>query len=245
MLLQILGCGTIIQTNTAFNCSGYLIDGDLLFDCGPGVWRALHAHRRKPLQIGHIFLTHFHVDHCADLAPVLQERYINDPKGEKSLRLYGPQGLRDWFGKLTDFLGKWAAEMPVSTIEFYGDSLQAGSYTISSLPTVHTQNSICYRLEKDNVCFFYSGDTDENENVHSLADGCQLLLLEASHTRETQQPGHLTPQLAARIAERAGAQKLCLTHMYPEVRSANPTAEAARYFDGEIYLAEDGLQLIF
>ena len=243
MQLRILGCGTIIQTESYYSCSGYLIDDALLFDCGPGIWRTLHKNRQLPLKISHIFLSHFHVDHCSDLAPILQERYLNDPHGEQTLKIAGPAGLKKWYHNLTSFLGEWAAGIPVILFEMGIKPVRLGAYRLSALPTGHTQNSLCYRLEKNSTCFFYSGDTDENENVISLANGCDLALLEASYPEEERQPGHLTPASAARIARRAGAGKLCLTHMYPQVRSAHPETEASRIFPGEVFLAADGLQI--
>jgi len=245
MKLKILGCGTIIQTDSSHNCSGYLIDGIMLFDCGPGIWRALHKFQQPPSLVDHIFLSHFHTDHCNDLIPILQERYLSNRQERDYLHIYGPQGLREWYKKLISFSGDWAARIPVTLTECGIDSFRVGRYEVSALPTGHTENSLCYRLGKKDKYFFYSGDTGENENVVSLAEDCHLALLEASYPQEDRQPGHLTPSLAARIASRAGVKKLCLTHMYPPVRSAQPEKEASRFFDGEIYLAEDGLQIDF
>jgi len=52
---------------------------------------------------------------------------------------------------------------------------------------------------------------------------------------------HLTPVLAAKIADLAGVKRLMLTHLYPEVWQFEPAIEAARYFKGEIILAQDEL----
>jgi ribonuclease BN (tRNA processing enzyme) len=41
MKIKILGSGTVIPAQPVRNCSGYLIDKNLLLDCGPGTWRAL------------------------------------------------------------------------------------------------------------------------------------------------------------------------------------------------------------
>ena len=245
MQLKILGCGTIIQTDSNYNCSGYLIDGALLFDCGPGIWRALHKFKQAPAHIDHIFLSHFHVDHCSDLAPILQERSLDAGQALKEMWIYGPRGLKEWYERFTSFLGKWAVQMPVRLSECGIGNFQAGSYRVSALPTGHTENSLCYRLEKEDTHFFYSGDTDENENVVSMAKGCHLALMEASCPEKDRQPGHLTPSLAAKIASRAGVKNLCLTHMYPPVRSGHPEKQASRHFNGKIYLAEDGLQIVF
>jgi ribonuclease BN (tRNA processing enzyme) len=122
-------------------------------------------------------------------------------------------------------------------------SLRLNDYMITSMTTGHTENSICYRAEKDETSIFYSGDTGYNENVITLASSCNLAIIEASNTEETQLVGHLTPELAAQIAETAKAEKLLLTHMYPEVKKGNPLKAAKEHFTGKVFIAKDGMEI--
>ena len=48
MQVRVLGCGTIAG-RTGKNCSGYLIDEQILLDCGPGIWSALYS-AEQPLK---------------------------------------------------------------------------------------------------------------------------------------------------------------------------------------------------
>lgn len=50
MLLRILGSGTI-STPHLKNGSGYLINDDLLLDCGPGIWRSLAINKVKMIKL--------------------------------------------------------------------------------------------------------------------------------------------------------------------------------------------------
>ena len=53
-------------------CSGYVVDGRLLLDCGPGVLAKLRQHEASPRSwpsIEAIAITHLHLDHWGDLIP--------------------------------------------------------------------------------------------------------------------------------------------------------------------------------
>jgi ribonuclease BN (tRNA processing enzyme) len=245
MKLLVLGCGTIIQEGDAGNCSGYLLDRKLLCDCGPGIWRALHHYQIAITDIPYILLSHFHIDHTSDLAPILQERYLISEKHEEPLTIVGPAGLKSWFENLTALIGKWPREMNIQLIEINDRAIELGGFLLQSIKTIHTENSICYRIEKDNKSFFYSGDTDYNDEIQTMAGDCHLALMEASNSEGTKLEGHLTPGLAGKLAAQSRVKKLLLTHMYPEVIQAEPVAEAARYFKGEIIIAKEGMELIF
>ena len=245
MHLTILGCGTILQQGTSVNCSGYLLDHQFLFDCGPGIWKALHQYNISMDQITHIFLSHFHVDHTSDLGPLLLNRFLNANLKNSKLHIIGPPGLIHWFNDLKKFLGKWADELSIELSEIKDQPFQSSIYTVTSLLTGHTENSNCYRVETENNSFFYSGDTGFNEGIIDLAVNCQLAVIEASNSDNTHIEEHLTPGLAGKIAAQADVKKLVLTHMYPEVLAGDPLKEASLEFSGKIIIAQEGMSLEF
>lgn len=240
MLLRILGSGTI-KTAHQKNCSGYLINDEFLLDCGPGIWRALGLSRIKNEQIKTIALSHFHADHTSDLVPVLLERYLLPVSKRFELHLLGPIGLEKWFKDLIKIFGDWIKSVPIKIVELKSEYC-LGYYNINVLPTGHTKNSMCFRIEETaNKVLFYSGDSGENESVKKLAHNADLAIFEASNLPSTKIEGHLTPQLAARIAKKADVQKLILTHFYPEVHESDIMTEVKKYFDKEIIVAEDNM----
>lgn len=245
MHLFILGCGTIVQQDTSINCSGYLLNDSLLFDCGPGIWKACHHHKISLHQIKHIFLTHFHVDHTSDLGPLLLNRMLLPNLKDSPLNIIGPPGLKEWFLDLKKLLGGWSNDISVILHEMGEEPYQMNEMSVTARSTGHTENSICYRVERDEESFFYSGDTGYNENVISLASDCRLAVIEASNTEQTHIAEHLTPQLAGKISTRASVRKLVLTHMYPEVLKNDPIREASSVYSGEIILAREGMLIEF
>ncbi len=242
MKLIILGSGTIL-TQHARNCSGYLIDDRLLFDCGPGIWRALGMAATDPAEIDHICLTHFHVDHVSDLQAILMTRWLTGLK-KVPLAIVGPQNLPEWFGYLKKLHGPWIDDLnlklyPADRSIRINDRLE-----IVPVNTEHTEYSQGYLLKSDGESsLFYSGDMDFNTKLIDKVRGTTVGLLEASNTEETKIEGHLTPRLAGRFAQRAGFQKLILIHQYPEVLEIDAVEEAAAEFEGTIITAEDGMTI--
>ena len=244
MQLRVLGSGTI-SGRTGRKCSGYLIDEQILVDCGPGIWSALYSSDQKLKPINHILISHFHVDHIADLVPFLFRRWVLETERRNNLSLYGPRGLPDWFDKLTAAHRDWTKELLISLHELDDEKTKVGSYKVKACLTGHTENSICLRIsDTDDKSVFYSGDSGWNEDLIRLADSSDLAILYSANSVQNQTKDHLTPVLAAKIADLAGVKRLMLTHLYPEVWHFEPAIEAARYFKGEIILAQDGLVVL-
>ena len=129
--------------------------------------------------------------------------------------------------------------------ELDDEETEVGSYKVKACLTGHTENSICLRIsDTDDKSVFYSGDSGWNEDLIRLADSSDLAIMDCAKSVQNQTKDHLTPVLAAKIADIAGVKRLMLTHLYPEVWQFEPAIEAARYFKGEIILAQDGLVVL-
>jgi ribonuclease Z len=92
--------------------------------------------------------------------------------------------------------------------------------------------------------FAFIMDTRLCDNVFALADGADLLVIEATFLAEDAAMaayfGHLTAAQAARVAAESGVRRLVLTHF--SQRYADPARfvdEAREQFAGEIVMAED------
>ncbi len=113
---------------------------------------------------------------------------------------------------------------------------------LSWAPAEHRRESIAYRLDADGGPFVYTGDTEYSQSVVALARGAETLLIECSFPDEAPVPGHLTPSTVARIASEAGVGRVVLTHIYPPAEDLDLVTEVGRGFEGEILVAEDGLE---
>lgn len=93
--------------------------------------------------------------------------------------------------------------------------------------------------------FAFVMDTRLCAGVHTLAEGCDMLVIESTFLDEDERlatdHGHLTAGQAARVAVEAGVRHLVLTHFsqrYPDPGRYEQQARAAG-FDGELTIARD------
>jgi ribonuclease Z len=92
--------------------------------------------------------------------------------------------------------------------------------------------------------FAFVMDTRLCDGVHALADGADLLVIEATFLAEdadlARRYGHLTAAQAGAVAEQAGVRRLVLTHFSQRYQEPERFGdEAAAVFGGEIVVAAD------
>jgi ribonuclease BN (tRNA processing enzyme) len=252
MELIILGSGTTIPLGYRASPSLLLQTGGqrILFDIGPGALRQLTRVGVAPESIGAIFVTHFHPDHTADLVHFLfATRNPGILERRRPFTVTGPKGLKDFITGLQTAYGDWL-RLPaeILKIEELGTGMpkrrDEKGFKVKYCSTTHTAESLAYRVEDGRgKSMVYSGDTGFCDEIVELAGSASLLILEASFPEGREVKGHLTPFEAGRIAALAGADRLVLTHFYPECLAADITAQCRKSYGGELTLASDLLHV--
>ncbi|HUX21921.1 MAG TPA: MBL fold metallo-hydrolase [Spirochaetia bacterium] len=240
--LRVLGSGTIIPSK-GHGCAGYLLEGSdapLLIDCGPGTLCRLTEAGVMPDSIGLIIISHFHLDHISDLPAILNARSILCGGKRKWIKIVGPSGLKRYMSWLGEWMDPWFADYQLDLVEIGNSDHETDGLRLQSHLTGHTENSVCFRISQGGeVSFFYSGDTDYNEQLVPLARHSDLALFECSMPEDRKLHGHLTPRLAAILANMAEVQQLVLTHFYQENLATDIAAEASKCYGGPVFLASD------
>ena len=219
----------------------------LLLDLGAGTLRSMLRQGLNFNQIDILALSHRHPDHVGDLVPFLfATRYALGYTRRQPFWLLAARGFAGFLERLKSAFGDWL-EPPAGLLQLRElspdgpDEAAWEGLRIKSAPTNHIDGSLAFRLEAGSHSLVYSGDTDESDSLVALAQGADLLALEAANPIKI--PGHLTPTEAGRLAARAGVRRLLLTHFYPPCDEVDVVALAAREFSGEILRAEDGLRV--
>jgi ribonuclease BN (tRNA processing enzyme) len=247
MEITILGSGTATPSLER-NASGLIVRAGglwVLVDIGPGILRRLCEARIDSKLIDVILITHFHPDHVSDLVPFLfASNYEYGPVRQESFHVVGPGGLKQLYNALIAVYGNWIVptgdRLVVREVDPKApDAFSLGEITIRSAPSAHSYPSVHYRIEANGRSVTVSGDTDVSEELVKLAEGTDVLVCECSFPDGMKIVGHLVPSEAGRIAARARAKKLVLTHFYPPCDDMDIVAQAAAVFSGEIIKAED------
>lgn len=248
MELVILGSGTCVPTLKR-GPSGYalLAGRDLiLIDGGSGTMRRLLEAGLSYRDIDYIFYSHPHIDHTAELLPLLFA--LKNTPGfvrEKKLTILAPEGFRAIYDGLLSICNQWVTSpsYKIELIELWEDEFKAEGWKVKVKPVSHTM-AIGYRIEADDgKAIAYSGDTGYCSEMIELARGADLLLIECSFPDRFAVAGHLTPSAAGAIAKSAAVKRVVLTHLYPICEDYDIVAQCRAVFDGEVVLAGDLLRL--
>lgn len=248
MELVILGSGTCVPTLER-GPSGYalMIGGHLiLMDGGSGSLRRLLEARLSYRDIDYILYSHPHIDHTAELLPLLFA--LKNTPGflrEKKLTILAPKGFGAIYNGLLSIYGDWviSPSYEIELIELWDDEFKANGWKAKSKP-MHHRMAIGYRIEmSDGKTLVYSGDTGICSEIIELARGADLLIIECSFPDGIGVEGHLTPSEAGKIARASAAKKLVLTHLYPICDDYDVVTQCRAVYDGEVVLARDLLRL--
>jgi len=244
--VRALGTGTIAFSPTR-SCSGYYVEaGDvrLLMDCGSGITRRLAEHRIEWQRITHVALTHFHIDHHADLPTLIFGlKYGMLPARSAPLQIIGPEGTRSLLEKAAAAYGEWllAPGFEVTVRELRPEEHHdLGGAAIVPFKVPHTPESVAYSITRGGRRLVYTGDTGVSPELGVWARDCDLLIAECSLPSNMAIAEHLTPEQAGALGLAARPRMLALTHFYPPVEQVDIEAEVRRQYAGPLTLAHDG-----
>ena len=227
--MEIKILGTQSPYNTDYhNCPGFLItDGEnkVLLDCGSGSHRML----KYPDDLNNltVIITHLHRDHYNDLFNLQYASLVfhGQKRVEKPVMVY----------------------MPHTPESIYNDEstvINIGNLKIEFCKVIHPMETYAVKVTDGKSVFVYTSDTSyaSKDTIVNFAKDADILLSEASLLVSDGFPeinSHLTAKQAATIAKEAGAQKLIITHFWPEKSPHQFVDEAKEVFENT-FAAEEG-----
>lgn len=225
--------------------SGYLIsEGStrVLCDIGFGVMGEL-LRRVAPDRLDAVVLSHRHPDHCADFL-ALHHALAFGPYHRIDMPVYAAPGVAD---RIADFLGAGEGHVLFDTFDFHevgsANHVTVGSIDLRFAVTDHSVPTVATRFEAGGRSLVYSADTGPGGGFPALCRGASVVLAEASlpgDRADHDYAHHLTAAEAGEIARDAGAGRLILTHLRPEIDRSRSVTEAESAFGGPVSIAVPG-----
>lgn len=244
----------------------------VLVDAGPGTFARIGEANVDMSQVDLVLLTHLHVDHAGELPGLIKARIVSErsdtefkifgPPGSRggpsAARfpstthfidlLFGAQGA---FGYLRDFAGHLT--LHTQNVEHSARPrvlLDANGLKLSAITGHHGDApSVIYRIDYQGRSITFSGDIDSagHAALTRLARNTDVLIFD---TVVLDPPGsptvlytlHTAPRDIGRIAQRAGAKRLLLSHLNPAIDAARDQVLASiqASFVGPVEFARDG-----
>ncbi|MCP5279824.1 MAG: 3',5'-cyclic-nucleotide phosphodiesterase [Thiobacillus sp.] len=237
MKVRVLGCSGGIGDGR--HTTSFLVDDDILLDCGTGVTNLSHA---ELCRIDHVFLTHSHLDHICSLPLMLDS--VGAERG-KPLTLHG---LPETLQTLRDHLFNWRlwpdfARIPNPEDPFLryeslleSEPIMVGGREIAAIPAHHVVPAVGYLVREALGSLLFSGDTASHEALWQLANSTRdlrHLIVECSfqdalaHIAEASR--HYCPRtLAPDLGKLKVGPEVWITHLKPG-GEAGIMAELARH----------------
>jgi ribonuclease BN (tRNA processing enzyme) len=199
--------GPQVHANQAQIANAVLVgDAVYLFDVGNGVLRQMAAAKLPVRNVRAIFLSHHHVDHNADVGPLMMSTWLSG--AAQSVPVFGPGGTEHLVNGLAAaneptvlafFPMAGPAQRPLSSVfsptdlpshmnapqVVYEDAnVRVSAITVDhfqvkpSVPLARLPESVAYRVETRGRRYVYSGDTGPSPNLEKLAQGADVLITE-------------------------------------------------------------------
>lgn len=250
---MVLGsCGAWPEAGRA--CSGFVVEHEgfrLVLDMGYGTLPRLFDLLASSVGDGidAVVISHGHPDHMVDLHGLFRARWFARRDAAPIPLFCPPQviervcSLEEDDAEAVRSVFDWH-ELPAAT-------RRVGPFLLDSFVLPHFVTNAGIRLSASDLLVSYTGDTGPSEALEQLGHEADLFIIEA--TSRHQQSGiaaaadspalHLTAEAAGRAAAAAGTRRLLLTHFWPGNDRETSRAQAAAVFDGEVLIADEGLEI--
>jgi ribonuclease BN (tRNA processing enzyme) len=247
MRVTFLGTGSAMPTPERVQ-TGILVesglDGDgrerrLLVDCGSGVLNRLSATDAGYESVSTVLLTHHHLDHVADLLPLVKARWL---AGEEHLEVVGPVGTKALVDGLFEVHDYLQGRIDIRIREVAAESFEVAGFAVEGFETRHSMPCLAYRFGDD---FVFSGDSEAFEGLANFASGASVLAHDCSFPDEVDVSNHPTPTQLGESLAGTDVDRVYLTHLYPHTKGkhAEMIRSVEQAFDGDVRLAKDGLRV--
>lgn len=252
MKLTVLGSGTSVP-HPKRSSSAYWVEssgGTLLMDCSAAAITRILEEGLDWTELDSIWISHFHLDHCGGLAPLLAGLKHSSKMKErkKPLRIFGAAGLRKLIGGFNDVRNYKLFEQPfpleIVEIEAREKFEIVSGLEAVAMSTPHTDESHAIHLsDADETTLVYTADTGFTKTLAAFARKVDLLVIEASFPSEKPSEKHLDFSEAMYVIRKAEPKRAVVTHLYPEwdevdfkqmLENFSAPCEVIQAFDGLI-----------
>ena len=244
----------------------------ILVDAGPGAFLRIGEMKIGLDQVDTVLLTHLHIDHSGDLPGFFKARTLTARASAIRFNVFGPAagGMFPSTSRFLDLLfekgGVWeyqktfgadedirGVDLPIDLKSPERLIVDRNGLRISAIATHHDDcPSVAYRIEYGAESIVFSGDMDASAvpNLVRLARKCSLLVFHCAVLDPPNSPPqlysfHTPPHRIGEAARDAGAKRLLLSHIAPDIQAASQSVlkSIRASYPGPVSFAQDKLRV--
>lgn len=253
MKLTVLGSGSTIPHPRRCS-SGYWLEttqGSIMLDFSAAMPLRMAQEGLDWPNLDAIWISHFHLDHCAGLLPFLQgAKHAPQMKERtKPLTIFGPSPIRELINRFSDVNNYRLLQQPfpIEIVEVEHNEKFEILNGVEAVPckSPHTPESHAIHIrDTDDKTLVYSSDTGFDDLIATFANRVDLLILECTFLRNKPIEKHLELAEAIYLIRKSGCKRAMLTHFYPEWDDVDFASEVRKITpDENILQALDGMIL--
>jgi len=181
MKIEVIGCGSAFSKIS--NTSSLLVTdssaNQLLIDCGPTVPRALFSRDMGVNEIGAIYFTHIHPDHCTGLSALFN--YWKSFNRTQPVTIFCQQENKAPLQFLVSF-ANWPTHDLCFDVrwQMITDHFLWKNWALETAKTQHELTNRAVRISVDGQRLFYSGDGRPTPGSIELMVGADLVFQECA-----------------------------------------------------------------
>jgi ribonuclease BN (tRNA processing enzyme) len=237
LTVTVLGCdGSHAGAGGA--ASGYLVRSwttgtSLWLDAGPGTFANL-LRFCDPRSLDAVVLSHEHPDHCSDLLGLVTAAKYTLGWPRDPVPVLAAPGVAGRLDKEAEGILDWRTVGDA-------DGADIGGVRLRFSRTDHGPVTLAVRLDGDGSTLGYSADSGPDWSLEALGTGLDLVLCEATYTKDHEGTAqHMSGRQAGSSARAAGARRLVVTHRWPTISAGALGAEAREAFGAPVGQAAVG-----
>lgn len=207
-------------------------DHYVIFDAGNGIYKLdQYITEDKPISL---FISHFHLDHVSGLHILSKFNF------KQGIDIYvGANRSKDFQTLVQPPYTVSIENVPENIINLktqirlreLGEHEENIPFKAVAIKQFHGYIDHGYRVELEGKTIAYTGDCGLTDTTKKLTSNADLLIAECSNRKTPEENwGHLTPELAANLANEMRVKKVILTHFGPE---EYPTLDDRRWAEEE------------
>lgn len=219
-------------------------DRRIVVDLGSGALQKLCTHGVSPFEMDALLFTHAHLDHFADLVPLLFALHVPGYQRDTPLDIYASEPAFALLDRLRAAYGDWL-NVPESNVAFHtlseGDRREICGLQLDVHPVDHAESSIGYRFTTPGgTVVAIPGDSGPCEGLTELCRDADVAVVECSMPDIMPISGHMNPSTLATLIQSSVLKHLLVTHQYPAAIAMDAVGSLRGMVDVRITVPDDG-----